>query len=181
MKMKGGDDMKKLCLLLAVCLLFCLTGCTRFNVKIEDHTWQMLTVQKNELDSQILACSPAYALVAAYVEGATVVDMVCTAQDGKLIITDKTNQKTYEGTYEITSENKNPLATDKETLYNVTIDGQTGLLTAYNEYLSTNRTGSGDYWGLDDRHAVKLYIGDYIVYFLAEGLFEQDFQVGELV
>ena len=89
-------------------------------MKIEDYGWKMRTVMHIENDQVV------YDAVSepgdAHSE-AKVVDMTLEAKDGKLLITDATNDKTYEGTYKATK--KTPAGTD----YEITIDGMAGYAT----------------------------------------------------
>ena len=51
---------------------------------------------------------------------AKIIEIILVAKDGKIIITDVTNNNTYEGTYTVSG--RNPKGTD----YHITIDGKSG-------------------------------------------------------
>ena len=55
---------------------------------------------------------------------AEIVDLALTAKDGEITITDTTNGKTYNGTYEVIQQ------TPKGTDYEIMIDGATGYAAA---------------------------------------------------
>ena len=94
-------------------------------VKIEDYEWKMRTVMSNDTeaaqyqDELVVAVGEADEL---YPE-AEIVDLTLTAKDGEITITDNTNGKTYNGTYEVMQ--KTPKGTD----YEIIIDGVTGYAT----------------------------------------------------
>ena len=107
-------------LLLAVTLIFALSACGMGKPKIEDYEWKMRTIMHGE-DNQVVVDAvgeddPAHT-------EAKIIDMTLIAKDGKITITDHTNNKTYEGTY--TVEQKTPTGTD----YKVMIDGKEGYAT----------------------------------------------------
>lgn len=107
-------------LILIATLTTVLSACSLGKVKIEDYEWKMRTIIHVE-GNQVI--------VDAVVEGdsthpeAKVIDMTLTAKDGKITLTDNTNNQTYEGTY--TLERKTPAGTD----YKVTINGEEGYAT----------------------------------------------------
>lgn len=67
------------------------------------------------------------------------IELTCTAKDGKLIISDKTNGKTYEGTYKVKSWSK---FTNQS--YTVVVDGVEGTANL------TSRTGRQLFMSLGD-------------------------------
>ena len=163
--------MKKVSLLLVVCMLLTLCGCGSENVKIEDHTWQMLTITPSDDGSKMLYCSPAYLEAFPDMEGVQALDLVLTAKDGTFTITDNTNGKTYEGSYEETGEDKMPGSADQDTGYGLVLGELPGIATAYNEYpFKGAEVGS-----VKDRHALFVMIDGYCLQFLADGVFESDF------
>lgn len=118
--------MKKLiALFCAVIFAVTLSACNANVVKIEDYEWKMRTVMSNDTeaaqyqDELVVAVGEADEL---YPE-AEIVDLTLTAKDGEITITDTTNGKTYNGTYEVIQ--KTPKGTD----YEIIIDGVTGYAT----------------------------------------------------
>ena len=113
-----GKRTKRLAgLLLVTVLLFSLSACGLRKHKIEDYKWKLRYVMHGEENRAVV--DAAEEEHSAYPE-ATVLDMTLIAEDGRITITDETNQKTYEGTY--TVESKTPEGTN----YTVTIDGKVG-------------------------------------------------------
>ena len=118
--------MKKLiALFCAVIFAVTLSACNADVVKIEDYEWKMRTVMSNDTeaaqyqDELVVAVGEADELY----PDAEIVDMTLTAKDGEITITDTTNGKTYNGTYEVIQ--KTPKGTD----YEIIIDGVTGYAT----------------------------------------------------
>lgn len=118
--------MKKLiALFCAVIFAVTLSACNDDVVKIEDYEWKMRTVMSNDTeaaqyqDELVVAVGEADELY----PDAEIVDMTLTAKDGEITITDTTNGKTYNGTYEVIQ--KTPKGTD----YEIIIDGVTGYAT----------------------------------------------------
>ena len=119
-------EMKKiLSVFLMSFIVFALSACNADVVKIEDYEWKMRTVMSNDTeaaqyqDELVVAVGEADEL---YPE-AEIVDLTLTAKDGEITITDNTNGKTYNGTYEVMQ--KTPKGTD----YEIIIDGVTGYAT----------------------------------------------------
>lgn len=106
-------------------IVFTLSACNADVVAIEDYEWKMRTVASNDIeaaqapDKLIIAVGEADELY----PDAEIVDMTLTAKDGEITITDTTNGKTYNGTYEVMQ--KTPKGTD----YEIIIDGVTGYAT----------------------------------------------------
>ena len=104
-------------------IVFALSACNADVVKIEDYEWKMRTVMSNDTEAaqyqDVVAVGEADEL---YPE-AEIVDLTLTAKDGEITITDNTNGKTYNGTYEVMQ--KTPKGTD----YEIIIDGVTGYAT----------------------------------------------------
>ena len=118
--------MKKILSVLFVSLtVFALSACNADVVEIEDYEWKMRTVMSNDTeatqyqDELVVAVGEADELY----PDAEIVDMTLTAKDGEITITDSTNDKTYNGTYEVMQ--KTPKGTD----YEIIIDGATGYAT----------------------------------------------------
>ena len=118
--------MKKILSVLFVSLtVFALSACNADVVEIEDYEWKMRTVMSNDTeatqyqDELVVAVGEADELY----PDAEIVDMTLTAKDGEITITDSTNDKTYNGTYEVKQK------TPKRTVYEIIIDGATGYAT----------------------------------------------------
>ncbi len=104
-------------LLLAATLIFALSACGMGKPKIEDYEWKMRTIMHIEDNQSVY---DAAAEESSTHPEAKIIEMTLVAKDGKITITDATNNKTYEGTYTVSG--RNPKGTD----YNITIDGKSG-------------------------------------------------------
>lgn len=113
-------------ILLAVIMIFSFTACGQNGNKIDECTWNLATVQSTENNGAIVAYDPNVALAGDSYANATAVETSLSAEDSKLTIKDKTNSKTYEGTYSITDSNS------QSTIYKVTIDGKEGTAVLSN-------------------------------------------------
>ncbi len=113
-------------LLLAATLMFALSACGTGKPKIEDYEWKMQTIAHVEGEQVVY---DAAAEESTTHPEAKIIEMTLVAKDGKITITDVTNNKTYEGTYTVSG--RNPKGTD----YHITIDGKSGYagvaMTAY--------------------------------------------------
>lgn len=167
--------MKKLCLLLAVLLLLTLAGCGVKNVKIEDHSWELLWVDKTDGETMIV-CSPDYAEAFDLAETVSILDMTATAQNGKLVLTDNTGSATYELTYEQTHENKDPFDYEKGTSYNVTLGESKGFADSYSEnpraFVVGGKVGA---WVGDGYPALRIVLDGYSLVFLKDGAVREMF------
>ena len=104
-------------LLLLTPMIFAISACGIGKVKIEDYEWKMRTIIHAE-DNQVIYDAVAEESTAH--PEAKIIEMTLVAKDGKITITDITNNKTYEGTYTVSG--RNPEGTD----YHITIDGKSG-------------------------------------------------------
>ena len=104
-------------LLLMSIMLFALSACGMGKPKIEDYEWKMRTIVHIEDNQSVYDAAEEES--SAHPE-AKIIEMTLVAKDGKITITDVTNNKTYEGTYTVSG--RNPEGTD----YNLTIDGKSG-------------------------------------------------------
>ena len=115
-------------LLLAATLMFALSACGTGKPKIEDYEWKMQTIAHVEGEQVVY---DAAAEESTTHPEAKIIEMTLVAKDGKITITDVTNNKTYEGTYTVSG--RNPKGTD----YHITIDGKSGYagvaMTAYSD------------------------------------------------
>lgn len=107
-------------LILTAILALTLSACGAGNPKIEDHEWKMRVIMHVE-DDQVIY--DATAEEQSSCPEAKIVDMTLVADNGKITITDITNDKVYEGTYTVSG--RNPKGTD----YHITIDGRSGYAT----------------------------------------------------
>ncbi len=114
--------MKKLGLLLLL-LLAALTGCAGAGVPaVEDCGWTLSSVQGGE-NGQVVACEPDRQTENP---SAAVLEMDCTAKDGTITLTDRTNGKTYTGTYALEA------ADPESKTYFVALEGEEGLAVCGN-------------------------------------------------
>ena len=105
-------------LLFAVTLIFALSACGMEKPKIEDYEWKMQTIA--HVEGEQLVYDAAAEESTAHPE-AKIIEMTLVAKDGKITITDVTNNKTYEGTYTVSKK------TPEGTNYHITIDGKSGF------------------------------------------------------
>ena len=140
-------------LLLLTTMVLTLSACGTETVKIDDREWQMRTVMSNDIefadsDAAVLAVGEADEVY----PNAKIVELTLTAQDGKISITDATNDKAYEGTYSIDGKTSNG------TIYSITIDGKSGYATSE---MTKNHNGA-------DEPTLTINLGDYSIYFYTE-------------
>lgn len=129
--------MKKISILICLIVLV-LTGCSNKesatgNVpNIEDHAWQMTTVQSVEADGQVIAHAPGTVGVP---DTSVEVVLKCVAADGDLTLTDESNVSTYTGTYELTD-------TSQETrIYEIVVGDSEGMaVVSTTTYQDESRT-----------------------------------------
>ena len=136
-------------IILIATLTIVLSACGMGKVKIEDYEWKMRTIMHGE-DNQVIVDAvgdddPAH-------PEAKIIDMTLIAKDGKITITDNTNDKTYPGTYKV--RQRTPGGTD----YKVTIDGVEGYATVA---MTTYSDGS-------EEPTLPINLGTYSIYFYAE-------------
>ena len=135
--------------LLVTTLILTLSACGMGKPKIEDYEWKMRTVMSN--DAELADSDDVVLVVGTHDEiypNAKIVDLTLVAKDGKLTITDATNNKTYEGTYTVSK--KTPEGTD----YEVTIDGKEGYATvALTKYYDGSKEPT-----------LPINLGDYSIY-----------------
>ena len=136
-------------LILLTALTLALSACGMGKVKIEDYEWKMRTIMHGEDNQVVVDAVGEYDT--AHPE-AKIVDMILTAKDGKITITDNTNNKTYEGTY--TVEQKTPAGND----YKVTIDGKECYATVA---MTTYADGT-------EEPTLPISLGTHSIYFYAE-------------
>ena len=136
-------------LILIATLTIALSACGMGKVKIEDYEWKMRTIMHGEDNQVVVDVVGEYDT--AHPE-AKIVEMTLVAKDGKIRITDHTNNKTYEGTY--TVEQKTPAGTN----YEVTIDGKEGYATVA---MTTYADGT-------EEPTLPVNLGTHSIYFYAK-------------
>lgn len=145
---------KVLSMFLTTIMIFTLSACSGDVVAIEDYEWKMRTVASNDIeaaqapDELIVAVGEADAL---YPE-AEIVDLTLNAKDGAITITDRTNNKTYSGTYEV--QQKTPKGTD----YEIIINGVSGYATV----------SPTEYYDGSEIPTLPININGYSLYFIPE-------------
>ena len=148
--MKYGIFTKLIIVVMLLALTFTLSACGNDAIKIEDYEWKMRTVMSNDIE---LADSDVVVLAVGEKDelypDAKIVDLTLTAKDGKITITDATNNKTYEGTYKATK------TTPKGTDYEITIDGKEGYATV----------AMTEYYEGEDEPTLPINLGDCSIYF----------------
>ncbi len=111
---------KYVAILLAVVMIFSFSSCGQNDNQIDAYTWNLATIQSTENGGVIIAYDPNVALAGDSYANATAIEISLSAENGKLVMQDKTNAKTYEGTYSVTDNNA------QSTIYKITIDGKEG-------------------------------------------------------
>jgi len=135
-------------LLLTAMLILTFSACGTGTPKIEDYEWKMRTIMHVK-DNQVV-CDAVAEESNAYPE-AKIIEMTLVARNGKITITDVTNNATYEGTYTVSG--RNPKGTD----YHITIDGKSG-------YAGVAMTSYAD--GTEEP-TLPIALDDYSMYFYA--------------
>ena len=140
--------MKKAFFLIILLVLLLTSGC-KSSPAINDFSWKMSTIAsiENEQLNVIAVGDSNYAHPEA-----EVIDMTLIASDGKIILTDNTNSKTYEGTYFIDGKNL------RSTSYKITIEGEDGYATvAMTTYLDGSK-----------KPTLPISLGNYTIYFYSD-------------
>lgn len=146
--------MKKILYTVFVMLLFVfsLSSCASETISIEDYEWQMRTIMSGNIET----AQNEKALIVAVGESdelypeAKIIDLSLIATDGKITITDKTNNKTYIGTYKV--QKKTPKGTD----YEITINEQDGYATV----------APTEYYDGSEVPTLPINLGEYSLYFI---------------
>lgn len=113
---------KVIILLLSALMCFGLIACeNNHNTLISDYTWVMVSIQSVEQNGDFIAYAPSNDnFDKATYPNAVPLDMICNAKDGSFSISDKTNNKTYTGTYKATD------GSSKTTIYEIIIGEKSG-------------------------------------------------------
>lgn len=94
--------MKKISVIILMLLVFS-AGCSNSGIsKIDGYTWLMTTVQSMKAEGQAIAYGHGGT---STLETGVEISLECKAEDGNLILTDKTNNQTYTGTYQLVEIN----------------------------------------------------------------------------
>ena len=146
--MKKDDLQNRIKCIICVCALF-LTGCSSKAPKIDEYTWVMTSVQSMEAGGQAVAYGEKGS---STLEGAKQIELVCEAEGGNLTLTERTNDRTYTGTYQQSQRDS------KSTIYEVSVDGTSGVAVAA---MTTYQDGTQD-------STLIFNLGDYTVNFFAK-------------
>ncbi|MBO5415216.1 MAG: hypothetical protein J6A83_01125 [Clostridia bacterium] len=136
-------------IILIATLTIAFSACGLGKVNIEDYEWKMRYVMHGEDNEVVVDAVGEYD--AAHSE-ANIVELILTAKDGKITISDLTNNKTYDGTYAV--EQKTHVGTD----YKITIDGKEGYATV----------AMTTYADETEEPTLPINLGTYSIYFYAE-------------
>ena len=120
-----------LCIIVAVILIFAMPN-------LENRTWGLSYAQQAEAPCFVVAHNPDYNFFedeSGLFDFSKEVELTLEAKDGNLLIVDKTNEKTYEGTYTVNSGGIGRFRVFKNKTYAVVINGLEGTAN-----FSTNRT-----------------------------------------
>ena len=141
--------MKKMVCILFVCLIL-FAGCSKSrSVRIEDHIWEMNSVQSESEDGAAVAYGPQGS---STLEDAVELDIACEASAGVLTLTNRTNGKTYIGTH-------SEIQTDpKSVIYEIEIDSKSGYATC-----AMTEFGDGS-----ARPTLIISVEDYAINFFAD-------------
>ena len=106
--------------------------------KFEHRTWQLSYAQQADAPHFVVAHNAEYDFSndeSGLYDFSEPIELTLEANDGKLLLIDKTNGKTYEGTYEVASARFGKLRAFAKKSYTVVIDGLQGTAS-----FSSNRT-----------------------------------------
>ena len=145
--------MKRIVLVLALVMTMLLSACGvkgKPVVYIESYEWKLQSVMSNDTEVADEELVIAVGEQDELYPNAKVVDILLTAKNGEITLTDTTNNKAYTGTYKMTEE------TSKSVTYEIEIDGIAGNATiAITEHLGNMLTPT-----------LPIDLGEYTVYFL---------------
>ena len=143
---------KAICVSFVILLIFLsFASCGIGKLTIEDHEWKMAAVMINDME---LADSDSIVIAVGEPDevhpNAPVVDIILTAKDGQLTVTDMTNDKVYKGTYKVTQ------ITPRGTDYKIELDGQSGYATV----------APTKYYGGEEVPTLPINLGGRSLYFI---------------
>ncbi len=107
-------------LLVFVFVIAMLSACGNNEANIEDGEWKLKSIESLNDNGDVIAVGEK----SEASSDAKVLEIVLTAQDGELLLADKTNDETYNGAYE------ELLITDSRDDYKIFIDGKEGLINS---------------------------------------------------
>lgn len=140
--------MKKTIAFLLALLLICFSATACGQLRIQSESWSFVIATQGEAVTHV---APAY--LDSTLGGTPTLEGTLTAGGGEFTFTDKTNGKTYTGTYE-DREEVNPNAVD----YRITVGRTRGRAL-----ISNGLTESGK-----ETTTLTLYLGNYTLLFVAE-------------
>ena len=151
--MKGGIFVKRIfCVLPVLMLVLLFSSCGNDITSIEDYEWKMRTVMSNDTDA--FQDEKDFVIVVGEPDevypDAEIVEVILTAKDGRLTISDKTNGKEYNGDYKIIKKTAESFG------YELTVDGIYGYATA----------SPTKYYSGDEIPTLPIVLGDYTLYFI---------------
>ena len=140
--------MKKIIPVLFILIMVMIfSACGKDEIKIEDYEWKLRTAANINAEGLVVAVGDKDEAN----PDAAVVDVILTAKDGEIIITDKTNDETYTGAYE------EMFITDSSEDYKIIMKGKDGYATvAYTTYADGTK-----------ELTLPITIGGYDMYFYA--------------
>ena len=129
-------------IIISVFLVILCVGIIMFWISLvpsmENRTWLLSYAQQAEAPYFVVAHNSDYDFSgdeSDLYNFSKPVELTLQAKDGKLLLIDKTNGKTYEGTYEVTSDHFGGFSVFTKKSYTVVIDGLQGKAN-----FSSNRT-----------------------------------------
>ena len=146
--------MKRLLLVISLLVsLVILSSCNTELVAIEECEWKMSAVMSDSGDSLQNANDFVIAVGEAdeIHPDAKVVELILTAKNGKLTLTDSTNGKTYIGTYKVSGKTINSID------YEITVEGIKGYATV----------AQTKYYDGSERPTLPINLGNYSLYFVS--------------
>ena len=151
---KQGKHRMRICKLPVVLLILTIfvTGCgAGAPPRMEEYTWAMETVRSEAEEGRIVAYGGAYD-GSGETGGAEQVELICTAEDGVLTLTDRTRERVYSGAYTLRQSDPG------SRLYDVTLDGEEGYAVAA---MTTYHDGR-------EEPTLVMHCGIYTIYFYTE-------------
>lgn len=110
--------MKKIGFFLVMIMLF-VTGCNNSKVlRIDAYDWVMSSVQSMAEKGQVVAFGERGS---STLDTAKKVEFVCKAENGKLMLSDQTNDKNYTGTYKLSQTDS------QSSICQVIVEGKEGM------------------------------------------------------
>lgn len=145
---------KVLFAVMPILLILCFFGCGNVqDTKIDEYDWSMTTVQSVAQNGKVIAYNPDTITEDELVYNeAKAMEIILTAQKGTITLSDKTNNKDYEGTYKLKT------AEYDTAIYEIIVNGNTG-----NAVVSYVISSDGNRYV-----TLILSLGDYAVNFQAQ-------------